>query len=366
MEQTPRQTQSAGRRLGFMLGRPLAPLYSALMLARAQGYRRGFFATHRMPVPVISVGNLLLGGTGKTPLVLYLARMLQAHGWRPAIISRGYGGRARERVNVVSDGRDLLLSAAEAGDEPRLLAESLPGVPVLTGIVRRLPAQAAVEMGADVLVLDDGFQHLAMARDVDLVLFNADRLAGNSRVFPGGELREPISALNRATAFVLTAVRADNRQRAQLFADLLQRKFPGKPVHLARYVADDALVLGAEATPEQLSLDRLRDAAAPGLYALCGIAGPESFFRSLAELQLHPTGQCALPDHHPHTEQGLQALCARAQASGAEALITTEKDLVKISPFAARLPLPVYALRMRVEMDAPFDTALLQAIRHQD
>lgn len=349
-----------------MLGRPLAPLYSALMLVRAHGYRRGIFATHRLPVPVISVGNLLLGGTGKTPLVLYLARMLQAHGRRPAIISRGYGGRARERVNVVSDGHKLLLSAAEAGDEPRLLAESLPGVPVLTGIVRYLPAQAALEMGADVLLLDDGFQHLAMERDVDLVLFNADRLAGNSRVFPGGELREPISALNRATAFVLTAVRADNRQRALLFADLLQQKFPGKPVHLARYVADGALVLHADASPEPLALDRLKDAAAPRLYALCGIAHPESFFRSLTELQLHPAGQCALPDHHPHTEQGLQALCAKAQVRGAGALITTEKDLVKISPFAARLPLPVYALRMRVEMDASFASTLLQAIRHRD
>ena len=180
------------KRLGFMLGRPLAPLYSLAMLARAQGYRRGLFASHKMPVPVISVGNLLMGGTGKTPLVQYLAQLLQNEGWKPAIISRGYGGRAKDRVNVVSNGQQVLLDAVQAGDEPLLLAESLPGVPVLTGIVRHLPAREAIAMGADVLVLDDGFQHLAVQRDVNLVLFNADRLAGNSRVFPGGELREPV------------------------------------------------------------------------------------------------------------------------------------------------------------------------------
>ncbi len=365
MEPAPQQRQPLAHRLAFSLGRPLAPLYSALMLARARGYRRGWLSSHALPVPVISVGNLLLGGTGKTPLVLYLARMLQEHGWRPAIISRGYGGRARNRVNVISDGEQLLLPAAEAGDEPRLLAESLPGVPVLTGVVRHLPASAAVAMGADVLVLDDGFQHLAVRRDVDLVLFNADRLAGNSRVFPGGELREPISALNRASAFVLTAVNTHNQERALLFAELLQRKFPGKPVYLARYLADDALVAQADGPPQSASLKRLQSGLADSLYAFCGIAGPGSFFRSLAELALHPLGTCALPDHHPYTDRQLQRLCAKAQDCGAKALITTEKDLVKIGPLAARLPLPVYALRMRVVMDEPFDSALLQAIQRQ-
>ena len=358
--------EPAPHRLAFSLGRPLAPLYSALMLARSQGYRRGWLSSYAMPVPVISVGNLLLGGTGKTPLVLYLARMLQQHGLRPAVISRGYGGRARNRVNVVSDGEQLLLPAAEAGDEPRLLAESLPGVPVLTGIARRLPASAAVAMGADVLVLDDGFQHLAVRRDVDLVLFNADRQAGNSRVFPGGELREPISALDRASAFVLTAVNTHNQERALLFAELLQRKFPGKPVYLARYLADDALVVHADGRPQStISLEQLQSELTDSLYAFCGIAGPDSFFRSLAGLALRPLDTCALPDHHPYTDRQVRQLCAKAQSCGARALITTEKDLVKIGPLAARLTLPVYALRMRVVVDEPFDSALLQAIQRQ-
>lgn len=350
------------KRLGFMLGRPLAPLYSLAMLARVQGYRRGFFASHRMEVPVISVGNLLMGGTGKTPLVQYLARLLQNAGWKPAIISRGYGGRAKGRINIVSDGRQILLDAVQAGDEPRLLAESLPGVPVLTGVVRHLPAREAVAMGADVLLLDDGFQHLAVQRDVDLVLFNADRLAGNSRVFPGGELREPVSALNRATAFILTAVTERNRERAERFADLLSKKFPQRSVYLAGYNAKAALRLQPDGACEPLSLDIARAELADCAFAFCGIAGPDSFFSTLAGLPLELKGTCALPDHHTYTTKNLQYLCSKAQNSQAKALITTEKDLVKISPLAAQISLPLYALRMQAAMDEQFTAALLQAL----
>ena len=151
----------------YALGRPFSPLYSAAMRLRERLYRRGVLTVHHLGVPVVSVGNLTMGGTGKTPLVQHIARLLQADGFRPAVISRGYGGRAQDRVNLVSDGERLLLDAALAGDEPRLLAETLPGVLVLTGLVRRLPAARAIEMGADVLVLDDGFQHLQMHRDIN-------------------------------------------------------------------------------------------------------------------------------------------------------------------------------------------------------
>ncbi|NLZ18171.1 MAG: tetraacyldisaccharide 4'-kinase [Desulfobulbaceae bacterium] len=350
------------KRLGFMLGRPLAPLYSLAMLARAHGYRRGFFATHSLPVPVISVGNLLMGGTGKTPLVQYLARLLLKRGKKPAIISRGYGGKAKGPVNVVSDGDTLFLNAAQAGDEPRFLAESLPGVPVLTGIARHLPASEAVAMGADVLLLDDAFQHLAVQRDVNLVLFNADRLAGNSRVFPGGELREPVSALKRATAFVLTGVSANNRQRAELFAELLNRRFPDRPVYLAGYAADSALMLNQDGTCTTVPLDLLRRGQSDCLFAFCGIAGPDSFFHTLTDLSLTPTATFALQDHHTYNLKQMQFLCTRAQNSGAKALITTEKDLVKIGDLASHLLLPVYALRMRVEMDEEFATSLFQEI----
>ena len=210
--------------------------------------------------------------------------------------------------------------------------------------------------------LDDGFQHLALQRDVNLVLFNADRLAGNSRVFPGGELREPVSALSRATAFVLTAVNDKNRNRAERFAELLNRKFPQRPVYLASYNADAALQLQPDGACAAIPLDIARQDLADCAFAFCGIAGPASFFNALAALPLELKGVVALPDHHVYTVKNLQQLCRQAENSRATALITTEKDLVKISPLAAHLPLPLYALRMRAALDEQFTASLLQAI----
>jgi len=134
-----------------------------------------------------------MGGTGKTPCVQFVSRYMQQKGYKVAIVSRGYGGSAHEKVNLVSTGEKPLLSAEEAGDEPRLHADLLPGVTVATGIVRKLTCQYVVDqLNCDAIILDDGFQHLGVQRDINLVLFNSSTLAGNSRVFPGGDLREPV------------------------------------------------------------------------------------------------------------------------------------------------------------------------------
>ncbi|MDX9834757.1 MAG: tetraacyldisaccharide 4'-kinase [Desulfobulbus sp.] len=344
----------------YTLGRPFAPLYSAVMRLRETCYRRGLFATHRLGVPVISVGNLTVGGTGKTPMVQHLARLLKDNGFRPAVVSRGYGGKAQARVNLVSDGSRLLLDADQAGDEPRFLAETLPGVPVLTGIVRRLPAQQAIAMGADVLLLDDGFQHMQVARDVNLALFNADRLAGNSRVFPGGELRESVGALRRATAFVLTGVDDANRERATRFADLLTSRFPGIPITLASYHSDAVVRLsvgGLLEPAEDDCLARLR------LFGFCGIARPESFHRTVQAAGFDLCGFQPLADHQRYGRAVLDRIKARAGKAGAEALVTTEKDLVKLAGCAADLAMPLFALRRRVIIDPAFASGLLATAR---
>lgn len=340
----------------FALGRPFSPLYSVAMRLRESGYRRGFFSSYRLPVPVVSIGNLTMGGTGKTPMVQYVARLLQRQGWRPAVISRGYGGRANDKINVVSDGQKLLLDARAAGDEPRLLAETLPGIPVLTGLVRRLPAQEAVTMGADVLVLDDGFQHLAIRRDVNLVLFNTDRLAGNSRVFPGGDLREPVAALHRATGFVLTGVRPDNQERARRFSKLLQAKFPELPVTQTGYQATTLVQVGQDCLlGPPVSMP---DTAAPCL-AFCGIAHPASFRQTIFGQGYTVTEFVALEDHQRYSDVVLERLLTKARQAKAAWLLTTEKDLVKLSALAANCPLPLYALRMEVVADPFFEQALL-------
>lgn len=335
------------KQLLFTVGRIFSPLYSLAMILRQYLYAKGIFKSTKLEVPVISVGNLTMGGSGKTPLVAHIARMLLQNGSRPAIISRGYGGAAKEAVNIVSDGKSLLLDARSAGDEPRLLAESLPGVPVLTGRVRKFPARRAIEMGADVLILDDGFQHLALKRDLDLVLFHADTLAGNSRVFPGGDLREPVKALQRCHAFVLTYVCPRNRERADRFAALLGERFPEKPVFFTSQSPEGLVHRSASGllVPEDRPLSGK-------VYGFCAIAQPESFRRTLLDLGLEVVGFDSFIDHYAYREKDMSKICGRALEKGARALVVTEKDMVKLGSFTPELPL--YALRSGVKVEQGF------------
>lgn len=344
----------------FALGRPFSPIYSAAMRIREWLYKRGTLQSYGFSVPVVSVGNLTMGGSGKTPMVQFLAREFQKCGYHPAVVSRGYGGKASGKVNIVSDGATIHLSAELAGDEPRFLAETLPGVPVLTGIVRRFPAQRAIDMGADLLLLDDGFQHLQIKRDVNLVLFNTDRLAGNSRVFPGGDLREPVVGLRRATGFVLTGVREDNRERADKFSELLKNRFPGIPVFLAGYGLHGPVRL-TDAGLLKLADD---DVLSQGRwFAFAGIAHPEAFRRTLEEHGVDVAGFHPLDDHQRYSAELLLKLAAQAKEAGACGLITTEKDLVKLSLCRKALDVPLLGLRMQVTAEPPLIQSILERMQ---
>lgn len=341
----------------YGLGRPFSPLYSLIMRVRERCYQRGILSTVSFNVPVISVGNLTMGGTGKTPMVQHLARRLQGCGYTPAIISRGYGGATKARVNIVADGRDILLDASYVGDEPRMLAETLPGVLVLTGVVRKLPAARAVEMGADILILDDGFQHLAIQRDIDLVLFNADSLAGNSRVFPGGDLREPVKALHRCSAFVLTGKTEANRERCGKFAELLQEKFPEKPVFGCGYRTNGLVMQDRAGRRHEAGYEALAEHKS---YGFCGIARPESFKQTLDSLALGLVGFESLADHHIYKAGEVRQLVMRAERASATCLLCTEKDLVKLRDFD--IDLPLYALSMVMEPDQSLDDFVTERI----
>lgn len=333
------------KEMAFRLGRPLSPLYGALMKLRAAAYRHGWLASAKLPVPVVSVGNLTMGGTGKTPLVMALARLLLASGRRPAVVSRGYGGAAKEAVNLVSDGRHLLLDAATAGDEPRLLAEALPGVVVATGVRRsRVAHFVSTELGVDFIILDDGFQHLGVRRDLDLVLFKGPDYLGNGRVFPGGDLREPVTALARAQAFVLTGSSPDGMEGEGDFRHWLEERFPGRPVFSADYQAGE------------LQPGNARAQAAPGargkLLAFCGLARPETFRQMLVGQGHELVGFRAFPDHHPYSPGDLRELGREAEKSGAAALVTTAKDLVKLRRLDC--PWPLYILPVELRLPESF------------
>lgn len=336
----------------FFVGRLFSPLYSMVMVLRAFLYRRNIILkAESLPVPVISIGNLTMGGTGKTPLVLYVTRYLLGLGRKPAIVSRGYGGRAGGPVHVVSDGSRILLSPALAGDEPVMLAGAVPEAPVLIA-PRRIHAcrRAVSEFGADVIVMDDGFQHLAVRRDVDLVLFGAGTFLGSGWVFPGGELREPFSALKRAHAFVVTGVDNDNREEVNAFRRLLKWVFPEKPVFNGEYLPVSLL---HSKEKRAFAIDRARKIP---LFGFAGIARPEAFRRTLERERFLLAGFKAFPDHHRYTAEDVDSLVEAALARRARALITTEKDFVKLRPFFAEFP--ILALKIELLMDEDFDLFL--------
>jgi tetraacyldisaccharide 4'-kinase len=333
----------------FLLGRFFSPLYSLVMVLRAFLYRKNILLkSQRLPVPVISIGNLTLGGTGKTPMVRYVTRLLLDRGLRPAIVSRGYGGKAADKVNIVSDGVSILLSPEMAGDEPFMLAEALPGVPVLTGPERALVARQAIrEFGVNRIVMDDGFQHLAVRRDLDLVLFSAKTLLGNGRVFPGGELREPLSALGRAHGFVITGVDSDNRASVENFQRWLRAALPEIPVFAGEYRPAGIW------HSRQGKACTLAEARELPVFAFAGIANPDSFRQTLRQEGFSLAGFKEFKDHHTYTVQDVSALVLAALAHGAQALVTTEKDFVKLRPFFGEFP--ILALTIELHMEQSFD-----------
>ncbi|MBU0967535.1 MAG: tetraacyldisaccharide 4'-kinase [Proteobacteria bacterium] len=336
----------------YSFGRFFSPFYSVAMSLRATLYRKGLLKQERLPVPVISVGNLTMGGTGKTPMVMYLARLLADKS--PVIVSRGYGGKARERVNVVSDGRTVSLTASAAGDEPFYMAENLPGVPVLTSRNRVDGGQYAVEyLSAGAVILDDGFQHLGLWRDLNLALFKVDTFLGNNRVFPGGDMREPLKALERADCFVLTCVDEDNRDRAEAIKRALNKRFSAIPVFMTQF-RPVSLV-----TADGSEID-LADGPA-SCFGFCGLANPQSFKRSLQLAGINLDGFQVFRDHTRYFKPEINFLHKQSRNSSAQAYITSEKDLVKFKD--GQLAKPLYALRMEVVAEEDFDRFVLEKLR---
>ncbi len=324
---------------------PAAVAYGAGLALRRLGYASGIFRRRSLPCRVVGVGNLTVGGTGKTPLVELLARALAARKQRVVVLSRGYGRRAGGAVAAVTDGGRWLLTAREAGDEPALLARRLadvPGsVPVVVGRDRFRAGLWAVErFRPDVLLLDDGFQHWRLRKDVEVVCLDARAPWGSGGLLPRGSLREPAAALGRADLLVLThgdAAGDLERLRAEL-----RVWAPTAPIAVGAYEPDGVMELGSGAV---YPLEALRGTS---VLAFAGIAVPENFAGTLRGLGIGPRDLVAFPDHHPYGAGDLAGLEARAREVGATALVTTEKDAVRL-PLTGTLP--VWALRIRLRLD---------------
>jgi tetraacyldisaccharide 4'-kinase len=290
---------------------------------------------------VISVGNLAVGGAGKTPVALAIAGRLLDAGHRPALLSRGYGA-TRGDDRVVSDGARVLLDAAEAGDEPALAARRLPGLRVLCGPHRAALAPRAIALGADVLLLDDGFQHRRLRRDLDVVVLDASNPWGNGHCLPRGPNREPRSALSRAGLVWLG--HADRAPEASLEAlRALAVRHTGRPPVESRH-APRALVDGRLERTFPLS-----DLAGRPVALVTGVARPGSVRRTVEGLGARVVASFEFPDHHPFSSGDAEAVLRGADEAGASLVLTTEKDAVRL-PARVAADDRVRAVRIEAEV----------------
>jgi tetraacyldisaccharide 4'-kinase len=314
--------------------------YAAGIRIRAWSFASGLRRIRRLPCPVICVGNLTVGGSGKTPCTIALAQWLGARDRAAAVLLRGYGRRS-SGVMVAADLHGMHARWEAVGDEAVLLSRRLPGVPVIVGGDRyQAGCEALRRFPLDVLVLDDGFQHRQLHRDLDLVMLDATDPFGGGRLLPRGRLREPAAALRRAHALILS--RTDQGPDLAGFRLRLERLAPGAPQILTRHRPSGLTDLaGGGERPLGLLQGRR-------VLAVSGIANPPAFHRTLTALGVVLAGTLAFPDHHPYGPDDILRAEAAAQEAGADMIVTTEKDAVRMpAPTSGR---PILVLQVDLEI----------------
>ncbi|MDK9699916.1 MAG: tetraacyldisaccharide 4'-kinase [bacterium] len=320
----------------YPLTAPLAILYGAIVSIRNRFYDNGIFSSYAAAVPVISIGGLTAGGSSKTPLSIWTLAQLEKLGAKPGLLSRGYGRKSKSPVWVSRGDGSELLSVELSGDEPRMIAERFPNIPVYCDANRVRGAHALVDAGCDVIVLDDGFQHRRIKRNVDWVILDATLPRLAYRYLPLGFLREGFSSISRAQALWL---RVDKTATGTKWQTAIKNMGVTIPVVAFRTRPSEWRL-----QERTLPLDAMKNKT---VFAFAGIAHPERFRASITALGVKVVGTQFYRDHHFYTHNDLTALEAQFRSSSAEYLVTTEKDYVKL-PAVFRL-LPVAVLRVDVE-----------------
>lgn len=323
--------------------------YGGAVRLRVSLFDRRIFKSRKLPCMVISIGNLTLGGTGKTPMTIYTADLVQRLGYRPAVVSRGYRGRREKKGGIVSDGCNIFLTAEDAGDEAFMMARKLKNIPVLIGRDRfRSGMEAVNRFSADVIILDDGFQHLQLKRDIDLVLLDDTNPLGNGYLFPRGVLREPVSALKRADACILTRCRPGNAMPPELgpgpFFSTCHNPYLVRVIPAGSDSANDDNASGA-------GLELIRGHRA---VAFSGIAGNDEFCRMLETMGCDVAGFAGFPDHHWYTPGDFENLMTEIRKSNADMLITTDKDYARIHG-RIRWPVDLAVVGIKISLEDQAD-----------
>jgi tetraacyldisaccharide 4'-kinase len=328
---------------------PFGALYSAAVTARSIGYERQFLQTHEVRVPVISVGNITVGGTGKTPLVQWLARRLADGGRTVCILSRGYRRENPKQQIVVSNGETILSDVAHSGDEAIMLAQSLIGKSAIVCDADRVAgANWAVDhLHSRVLLLDDGFQHRRLARDLDIVTVDASNPFGNERLLPAGILREPIKNLERADCVLLTRSAGLDPELIDRIGGLTKAPIFQSCTRIERFRA----LHSRHSVPDASSINT-------PVAAFCGIGNPRAFFSQLHGSALDVRHEAAFRDHHKYSQTDIDQITDKARRNGALALITTAKDAVKLESLSFELPCYV----ADIEIELSDETKLLELV----
>ena len=302
----------------------LSILYGFGVYFRKTLYDIGLIPVKHLPFPVISVGNITVGGTGKTPVVAMIARFLVEHGRRPVILTRGYKRQGEQKLKIVSDTKKIFSLPEEAGDEPYMLAGWLPGVPIIVGKDRYASAVFAMnEFMADCFILDDGFQHIKLFRDMDVLVINVRDPFSNCKILPWGYLREPLSSINRASLILLN--KSIPGQNLESVFSMIRKYNPDAPVIETSYTP--AYIAPALNNRKYFPASNLKGKS---VMAFSGIADPSSFLNILKEIGAIIVNSVIFTDHHWYSERDMNNIRKIANLSAAEYIVTTEKDGVRL------------------------------------
>ncbi len=311
-----------------------SPVSRLVCRIKANLYTKGRLRSRKAPLPVISVGNISFGGSEKTPLAMELIACLLDRGWKPALVSRGYRGQWEKEGGVLSDGAGLRGSWRQGGDEPYLVARRFPGAGVLVGRDKLASCRRAHELGFTAAVLDDAFQHLRLARNLDIVLIDSRKKLA---------LREGASSLRRAGIILVRDTAQPGTKQT------MRASFPGAAIFDYRTIPIGFVNLrDGEMAPRNSFRGK-------SVLAFCGIADPSRFKNLLREVGADVRSFLVFPDHHPYPAASLKKIARRFAASGAEAILTTEKDAIKlVSAGTALEGLPLHALRIGLDIEEGF------------
>lgn len=311
----------------------------------------------RVSVPVISIGNMTAGGTGKTPTIISLAKDIQKASHKPAILTRGYKSRWEKKGGMASDGKQLRARREDVGDEPYMMARHLPGVPIYVGRNRVQSAYHAIEAGCDVLLLDDGFQYEELDRDVDIVLVDGTAPFGNGHLLPAGILREPLSALERADMVIITKGNQISLETKKEIKKKIRGVAGEIPVGEAYHRPDACISLSHWKEGKYSMGEELKGAS---VLLVSGIGNPHAFYRTAKESDLVPVGELVFPDHHVYTKEDMIRIKEKAKTLGIQDVVITEKDAVKMDTLPTEEDLRFYVLPITMTYEKESEKRLRQ------